>query len=61
MEYMLVCGVCVCVCSGQCRSLSSDKQVLCHSHYTAITYLMGPTQAFNGRTFFSVNMNTDEL
>ncbi len=22
--------VCVIVCSGQCRSLSSDKQVLCH-------------------------------
>ncbi len=22
--------VCVSVCSGQCRSLSSDKQVLCH-------------------------------
>ncbi len=33
MEYMRVCVcvcVCVSVCSGQCRSLSSDKQVLCH-------------------------------
>ncbi len=29
MEYM---RVCVSVCSGQCRSLSSDKQVLCHNH-----------------------------
>ncbi len=28
-EYMRVC-VCVSVCSDQCRSLSSDKQVLCH-------------------------------
>ncbi len=24
--------VCVSVCSGQCRSLSSDKQVLCHTN-----------------------------
>ncbi len=27
--YACVC-VCISVCSGQCRSLSSDKQVLCH-------------------------------
>ncbi len=29
--YACVC-VCASVCSGQCRSLSSDKQVLCHNY-----------------------------
>ncbi len=27
----------------------------------AVTYLTGPTQAFCGWTFFSVNMNIDEF
>ncbi len=31
-EWSVCVCVCVSVCSGQCRSLSSDKQVLCHTN-----------------------------
>ncbi len=32
-----------------------------HYEVTAVTFLTGPTSAFRGRTFFSVNINIYEL
>ncbi len=44
-----------------CCNSPKSKSKIQHYQVTAVTYLTGPTQAFRGRTFFSVNINIDEL